>query len=1702
MLEPCIIKKPDMNDLIITEIIRSFYANFFTVGTLVPTVFHLFLAVLFLSRPSKSKSSFHIGLTFVYMFLFNFGYFIASSFYHPMAAFHRWITVGTILLCEAHTNMFIYYFHEERHPLFGKIFLGLQYVVSIFLTYIFYKSTYHAEKIYIINAHQWDFNADDISRLIGIVIQAYVVIFLLITVWKVLTIKTRERWIILLMSISYVVITLVPSASNVMSRSGLLSRETFQIMWNMFNILGFTFLAILAINFTRDRSSVVVKIIGVSLVTILMLFQGFSYFLYMEQEGAYDRLHSVYTRLTAETDEIFSDSGYLAMRDLSGGDLSVGYQKSPGTLFDGITVSSSLLNTAFWKNLERLDDRDFKKNLYLLLEGTHPSFDGYKRAIIDNLREADDEMFTKKNVLELIVQIQRSIRGERHAISNLPDDGFRQSILKFLGGNSDGKFVCFKNALLAHLEGTESQGKNLKSEIMSFLQPVTPPGTRHYRIAGKNHFVAFHYIDLAKHRAYEVGYTYLSYRENLHPAAVKFVYMLFVIIFIILFGFPLFFRGILVTPLFRLVQGLEKLEKGDYGYRIPVFVKDEIGYVTFSFNRMAETIRDAKDKLDSYTLTLEEMVKARTGELEQAYEKMRESEEMFRDIIENATEGIHIGNSRGEIVYMNPLGLKKLGYTHEEIVGKNYIDMIRPEFREKAALFYLDQMKNNIEDTYLECPVVTKDGRDIWIGMSVKLYRDKEGKLGFYCIARDITDRVKAEEALRESEEKYRQIVESATDGIFRNDVNGNFLYVNPTGQNLLGYPVEELMTMNYLSVVQPDHVDKIRDAYRHQLKNKLQESYLEFPIIRKDGTVRWLGQRVQLEKNLKGEYEFHGISRDVTEKVIAEESLRMSEEKYRTILETIREGYYEVDLKGNITFVNNSVCNLWGFSKDEIVGLNFRNFVKGDDADNIYSEFNKLYMGLEHANIVAYKIVHKNGKELHFEQTFDGITDNDGRIVGFRGVVRDVTERIIALDALRASEEKYRLLIENAGDIIYHCDWRGFFIYFSPSAYKLSGYSPKDIIGKHFSEIIPPNSRQAVIEYYLEQFKQRTTQSYYELPILIKDGSVMWVGQVVSIVTGTDGKIEFYSIARDITEKKKALEALHESEEKYRSILGSIQEGYFEVDLDGTLVFCNEAMCTIWGRSMEEMIGLNYRQFTSEKTAAEMFREFNKVFKTGEKGIIIGWEITRQDGSIRIAETSVNLMTDDSGGPSGFRGMVRDVTERMKAEEALRESEEKYRTVVSSAKIGYFEISVGGTITFFNKNFADFVGYSDDELMGMDYRKLMSDETAKKVLSAYARVFSGEQINNSVDMEIIRKDGGRVYGENHVNPMTDKNGNVVGFRVLGIDITERKMVDEALKVAKESAESANQAKSRFLASMSHELRTPLNAINGIVDLLRFGSYERDEEIISEMRMISESLRKSRIREGRDNSRQILERIDSFTDYLSSDGNCKRYYFSRLKEDFMSMSPARKKKFLEHVDNILKLVDAEERDTFSSYNRIKDAGDYLLGLIDTILNLSKIESGKIEIRKTEVNVRNMVGSVITDVKSYANTKGKETLAIGFDVGDSVPEKIFLDNQKTRQVLLNLLSNAVKFTEEGSVRLTVGLNGGRVMFAVSDTGHGIRDEDKNRIFMEFERTETTKNIEGTGLGLAISKRLIELQGGGVGFESRYGEGSRFWFTLPV
>ena len=236
-----------------------------------------------------------------------------------------------------------------------------------------------------------------------------------------------------------------------------------------------------------------------------------------------------------------------------------------------------------------------------------------------------------------------------------------------------------------------------------------------------------------------------------------------------------------------------------------------------------------------------------------------------------------------------------------------------------------------------------------------------------------------------------------------------------------------------------------------------------------------------------------------------------------------------------------------------------------------------------------------------------------------------------------------------------------------------------------------------------------------------------------VSPVYGPEGdKIGFRGIARDVTERWMAEQACRESEEKYREIIETIEDGFYEVDLKGNLVFFNEALKKILGYSSEEMMGMNNRQYMSEKTAKTVYETFNEVYCSGKPTKAFDWELIRKDGEKRYLETTVSPVWDSSGRPIGFSGIGRDVTERRLARKALEESEQKYRTILESIEDGYYEVDLEGSLIFFNPALCKITGYSPEDLHGMNNRDYTEPETAKKMFEIFNRIYrTGEPSKN-----------------------------------------------------------------------------------------------------------------------------------------------------------------------------------------------------------------------------------------------------------------------------------------------------------------------------------------------------------------------------------
>jgi PAS domain S-box-containing protein len=309
------------------------------------------------------------------------------------------------------------------------------------------------------------------------------------------------------------------------------------------------------------------------------------------------------------------------------------------------------------------------------------------------------------------------------------------------------------------------------------------------------------------------------------------------------------------------------------------------------------------------------------------------------------------------------------------------------------------------------------------------------------------------------------------------------------------------------------------------------------------------------------------------------------------------------------------------------------------------------------------------------------------------------------------------------------------------------------------------------------------------------------------------------------------------------------MEEGYYEVDLEGRFTFFNDALREMHGLSKEEMLGMSNRKYMDEETAKKVYRIFNRVYKTGQPCKIFEWEIVRKDGKKAVLESPVYLIKNARGEPVGFRGITHDITERKRAEEALRQSEEKYRTILESIEEGYYEVDLAGNFTFFNDSMCRILGYPKEELMSMNNRQYTDKEVAKKEFQAFDKVYKTGKPGREFDWEIVRKDGTKRYIETSVSLRKDASGKPVGFRGIVRDITDRKRIEEQLSQAEKL-----RAVGEMASGVAHDFNNALAAILGNTQLLLYTA--QDEELRETLKIIEKVAK---------DSGQTVRRLQDFT---------------------------------------------------------------------------------------------------------------------------------------------------------------------------------------------------------------------------------------------
>ena len=422
----------------------------------------------------------------------------------------------------------------------------------------------------------------------------------------------------------------------------------------------------------------------------------------------------------------------------------------------------------------------------------------------------------------------------------------------------------------------------------------------------------------------------------------------------------------------------------------------------------------------------------------------------------------------------------------------------------------------------------------------------------------------------------------------------------------------------------------------------------------------------------------------------------------------------------------------------------------------------------------------------------------------------QDESARVASLKALLESEERYKALFNRSLNLIYVMDFDGHFIDANNATLNLFGYKREEIRSVNVNSLVDEDQLPLILEIIREIKETGIQKELREIRLRHKDGRDIYVEAQGSTVMSKGKSVAIQVIAHDTTERKRAEETLRQSEEKYRTILEDIQEGYFEVDFAGNFIFFNDSLRRFLSYSKEELMGMNNRQYTDKENSKKLFQVFNKVYNTGKPTDGLDWQIIRKDGTKRYVEASVSLQKNSSGKPVGFRGIVRDITDRKKAEQELQESEKYFKEITENSSDIIIITDKNGKIKYCSPSVERFTGYKSEELIGRNGISIIHPDDVKRALSDYSKAILAMDSAIPNSFRIVRKDCAERYFEGLGKNLLD-NPAVAGFIMNVRDVTERKQTDEELKQTLESLRKAVVATVQVMVS-AIEMRDPYTA--------------------------------------------------------------------------------------------------------------------------------------------------------------------------------------------------------------------------------------------------------------------------------------------------
>ena len=943
------------------------------------------------------------------------------------------------------------------------------------------------------------------------------------------------------------------------------------------------------------------------------------------------------------------------------------------------------------------------------------------------------------------------------------------------------------------------------------------------------------------------------------------------------------------------------------------------------------------------------------------------------------------------------------------------------------------------------------DDKQTWFEINRIPLHDPKGKVvGILVTYEDITVRKISEQKLKESEKKYRGILENIKEIYFEVDLKGNFTFFNDAFVDLIGYSKSELLSTNYRNFVDEENKNKIFKVYNEVYQTSIPKSDFQFQFPKKNGELVICESSVYLRYDSRGnKIGFSGLARDITDKYLLEQKIKDSETKYRHLFKSSPYSIILINRKGIIIDCNPATERIFNRKIDSLINKNFLEIsIKPERALPLFKErYQKVLKGTVPEPLEVQISRSKDGT-LRWISIDDSLVEFEGETV-FQVIIQDITEKKKSEQELKKSQEElktlnreleqkvlertrdlieseqqYRTTINSLNDPLHVVD-RELNIILSNEAFS-SWLQDLEIDNK----IVGQNVFQA-FPFLPDEVRSEYEQVFKTGKTLITEGSIFLNNLEIFTETrkipifSEDKVSQVLTIIRDITESKKMENQLIESEQQYRATIDSLNDPLHVIDRDLRIMLKNKELKK-WLFELdldEDILGKQLSEafpFLPDK----VYKEYREVFETGKP--LISIETTILPYSNIITETR-KIPIYSEGKVSQIITIIRDISERKKMEDQLKESEKKFRDMITNLDEGYYMVQWGGNIIYHNPAFSKIAGYdSNENLIGqpIPFYWQNSEDQEK-----YRRELQKNGTIRNYIFPIKKKDGENIVVQVNAHLIRHDNNKPMVIEGTFSDITEKfRLEQELLKSEKKLREQnielrkLDEVKNDFITMAAHELKTPLISISGYTDYI---------------------LMKHR--------NQINPEIT--TDLLTVQRNIKRLEI----------------------------------------------------LMDQLLDVLKIDENELKLHKQSINVSNVINNCLDELSYLINEKNLEIIL-------NIDHDIHLNVDQTRifAVFTNLLSNAIKFTPEyGWIRISSKKEEDHYLFEVKDNGIGLAQDEMGRLFKKFERIKPPImndhiNIKdsGTGLGLYITKGIIIAHGGKIWANSDgENQGSTFSFTVP-